>query len=140
MSIVIKFRTPVFLKGKFHHFSYWGVGVPKGAVFSMPPSLSIYTQKDHQQYTGLKDKSGVEIYEGDIYWMMESYCPAGEKFTGEMIMVAVEYEVAGLQPRDVYERNGKRQWRHWELMQEGEYEVIGNIHKNPELLRIAPES
>ena len=73
------------------------------------------------QYTGLKDKNGIEIYEGDII-----------KVNGNLYEVWHSGLAFGLidKNKDFFEymcqlcdMNGKV------------YEVIGNIYKNPELLR-----
>ena len=85
---------------------------------------------DVMQYTGLKDKNGVEIYEGDVvsaswYDYEEPRCDA----IGQIIFNEnwCSYCIWDEENKKMSELNGQGAY-YWEI------EVIGNIYDNPELL------
>ena len=92
-------------------------------------NFSTYVEIDSpQQFTGLKDINGVEIYDGDVVVDSEFITKRGYpvehgKFDAqvqgsvcEVICIGFHVDGSPLNPT-------------------GEYEVIGNIYENPELLK-----
>lgn len=76
-----------------------------------------------EQYTGLKDKNGKEIYEGDIVGDIEGIHELAicvwDDSNAEFDFVCVDGKCT------------KDNVKSWLEM----YEIIGNIHENPELLK-----
>jgi len=80
-----------------------------------------------QQYSGLKDKNGKEVYEGDIV----EYKEFGESKSKKGVVV-FETGAFGLETING-SFDGSFDYGIEELSWEG-FEVIGNIYENPELL------
>lgn len=110
-------------EGKFHWADYYEWGpYPNDVVIC--------------QYTGLKDKNGVEIYFGDIY---ESFTRIIETDYGDSGIGESGYPeniyIAHQEVRDEFEKGAIKDWD--DVLALGIYdtiEVIGNIHEHPHLL------
>jgi uncharacterized phage protein (TIGR01671 family) len=89
-------------------------GVDNDAVIIREDFINIIVE----QWTGLFDKNGKEIYEGDICWFEDSYS------------AVIEYD-QGCFYVDVYS-----DFDPIYRMLNNKIEVIGNIHDNPELKEV----
>lgn len=92
------------------------------------------------QFTGLLDKNGKEIYEGDIVkWYTDSMWKFGKVYYGER-----GWEIDFFRAEPSMSDGGERQvvfefQSFWPLsskydVKESQLEIIGNIYENPELL------
>lgn len=81
------------------------------------------------QYTGLKDKNGKEIYEGDII-----YCK--QYIGGNCVEYCIEKGYVCFNDGEfgLYRKQGYYQSLYKFKEYDYEFEVIGNIYDNPELL------
>ena len=114
-----------------------GMGYKKGKFFILP-HLSYYPSDCKSvdgyevipetigQYTGLKDKNGKKIYEGDIIRSFDS--------NDDAILHYIVWEEAGFVALYKGRYFRSKCFLNQDWLDEFDKEVIGNIHDNPELL------
>lgn len=89
------------------------------------------------QYTGLKDKNDKPIYEGDIVECVSWNEYFTNPVTGEVMQpfrrkMYVDFRKGGF--KMVEPMPYGIEVREWDIIYNGDIEIIGNIHDNPELL------
>ena len=126
----IKFSCMWFNEKKWMDLRYTLEEMENGdhwEALSDQPLLRGFMLRHKRQYTGLKDKNGVEIYEGDIvktvFDLAKRKRHIGEiYFQPTRLNWSVKHSVFANQDLFVYTRPDRS------------IEVIGNIYENPELL------
>lgn len=131
---------------KFRFWSRLGVGMTYWEELKEPIEIKDFQESDNfkvMQYTGLKDKNGKEIYEGDIV-LIESeekdvITDAGEgpiEQYNQLLPVVFENGAFGVNTESDYMFTiGFHTFKDIENNSgQTEFEIIGNIYENPELL------
>lgn len=111
------------------------LGGHMGAVTVVNRDAEYYTlsfENAHlMQYTGLKDKNGKEIYEGDMFGRMGGDRERPDEYEIHAV-VYFDNDMGAFCIDD--QRGGWEYLGDYLLVSRNEREVIGNIYENPELL------
>lgn len=102
-------------------------------------SLLLMNEVEVVQYTGLKDKNGKEVYEGDVLQFSDKWEWYRGQFGGGWLATqADKTEVETNHVKYPYERRVVNLPSDYEWLLSSEiqtyFEVIGNIYENPDLL------
>lgn len=104
----------------------------EGGIVNKYGVWRFFEELEMMQYTGVKDKNGKEIYEGDVVKSENHYKAPCEIKVG---FIAYDKELAR------YSLKSNDSWFASSISESDDrvskikYEIIGNIHENPELLK-----
>lgn len=117
------------------HFCSGNNGVSDGSDYTLLQE-EFNTSKKYL-YTGLKDKSGKEIYEDDVIRILYTDWPS-KSDSDERTLEEYKKDISGIGVVKYFEHEYRLQFNNYmgDIIEgrHGEKEVIGNIYENPELL------
>ena len=102
-----------------------------GDIGLVESTIDVTDQIELMQSTGMKDKNGVEIFEGDV--VLVSVQNGFDYLDNKVCVVKNSIDYSGLVCATVDEDLEYRIFN-TELFEEYTYEVIGNVYENSELL------
>ncbi len=146
--------VPQFTTGKMHYPAFFECdGYTIGWTTRGHIDMGSCGEKDNteckdavlMQYTGVKDKNGKEIFEGDILECSN----VDDEYLSPAIVAWGCYDEAQwslwYQPKEPgphqdglkADFNGIIAYEEYPIFIEGRYEVLGNIYENPELMKVS---
>ena len=128
MNREIKFRGKSLHTGEWHYGNLMQVG--DACYIHEPGTAGFFTDPETVgQFTGMYDRKGKEIYEGDILkW--DKY-DTSKHFQIEYNHGGFGYWYYG----EFYLLGGNQNFSFKPFNKDKDFEIIGNIHDNPELLK-----
>ena len=154
MSRVIKFRAWDSLRSEFYKAwendgasPYIGFHLFGECTLLCPPRIEDLQHLVVDQFTGMLDKNGVEIYEGDIIETPYDF-PVSEYSSYSGSTIGLYRGAVGYRPscgyyqkqviRQEHDGDDHKAWIKNKILHriiQSRCRVIGNIHQNPELLK-----
>jgi hypothetical protein len=125
--MILKFRQPIFLNGKFREWHYWGF--IKEGLFVGPElgKMGKYHEgaEKSQIFTGFNDKNGKEMFDGDI---VRCKGKIFNKYVNlQIVMFSVDY------PDCIMLISDDNHCPLDDVIED--LIVIGNVFENPELIK-----
>jgi uncharacterized phage protein (TIGR01671 family) len=128
MDREILFRGKRVRDGEWVYGYYANCRLPRGRLYNTGHYIIKYPDSYYEiytstlgQYTGLKDRNGKRIFEGDV--LFDPHPSIKKHYT-------VIWEGGTF-----YRRTSNGHYLSFTVLNSIDFEVIGNIHDNPELLR-----
>lgn len=122
MDRLLKFRGWFEYASKWEYFTLTDLFEDTDSYYSGMDNIT--------QFTGLRDKNGTEIYEGDIVVSEYSCSHLGEKG----IVTFNTNNFAGIPAFHLCDEKGESCQYYYGMCADDQCEIIGNVYENPELI------